>query len=86
MLLMGVGLDAIHRGAPDDRDINDEEEGEQRDVCCPDIPRCGWIPSSNGELIPKGEEIILNVSQMEEGCLLHSHQNFSILIKGTASF
>ena len=47
---MGVGLDATHRGAPEDRDINDEEEGEQRDVCCPDIPRCGWIP--------KGEETI----------------------------
>ena len=48
---MSVGFDATHRGAPDDRDINEEE---QRDVCCSDIPRCGWIPSSNGELIPKG--------------------------------
>ena len=29
----------------DNRDNNEEEEGEQRDICCPDIPRCGWIPS-----------------------------------------
>ena len=43
---MGVGFDATHRGANDDKDINEEEEEKQRDVCCPDIPRCGWMMNS----------------------------------------
>ena len=29
MLLMGVGFDATHRGANDDKDINEEEEEKQ---------------------------------------------------------
>ena len=54
MLLMGVGFDATHRGVPDDRDINEEEEGEQRDVCCPHNSKV-WLDNEENRYLKESK-------------------------------